>query len=482
MSSRHVRERITTFRRRFGEAHYWFACHAAFPLGLTAELLYLMRASFQLDEDGNPICVPWIAVSDLLLSEFCRPIGPETFAMSPDIQAAFVDSLQQAKRFGPKRLQHLNLFISTYYREALANPVNTHHAFARAQELTARWVTAARLQPAKVISEFEDLANTVNIHHVFPKAPEITDRRMTAAQQPPVPAVTEIPKSVEPSAVATSQRAILEIVYPRIEASFAGSAGQLDLIREILRPKSNPPRPASPPVTEEPPPLQPPVEGTAAPSLLDLAAEYDDVRLRMSSSVVRTRKGPKSLTQYRVFIGSPGGLDDERECFRTKLEKFSMRHAEDQGVLFQAVGWEDTLGGVGRPQALINEDLKQCDYAVFVLHNRWGSPTGGGYTSGTEEEWALAEDLYEDNIIRNIALFFKDVDPVQLRDPGPQLQSVLAFKKRIEEGKRYLFKQYSNVSQFAETLEGLLTRWLRDHKRTTTGLVSAGATTSDFDP
>jgi len=72
--------------------------------------------------------------------------------------------------------------------------------------------------------------------------------------------------------------------------------------------------------------------------------------------------------------------------------------------MFHPVGWEDTIGGVGRPQEQINEDLKHCDYAVFVLHDRWGSPTGSGHTSGTEEEWALAEELYKATKIRNITL------------------------------------------------------------------------------
>jgi hypothetical protein len=113
----------------------------------------------------------------------------------------------------------------------------------------------------------------------------------------------------------------------------------------------------------------------------------------------------RQLTQYRVFIGSPGGLIDERKCFRNRLERFSAVHAEHRGALFHPVGWEDTIGGVGRPQELINEDLKQCDYAVFVLHDRWGSATGGGYTSGTEEEWALAEELYKANKIFNSHCF-----------------------------------------------------------------------------
>ena len=86
---------------------------------------------------------------------------------------------------------------------------------------------------------------------------------------------------------------------------------------------------------------------------------------------------PKSLTQYRVFIASPSGLDEERKCFRRNLEKFTALHAEPVGVTFHPVGWEETVGGVGRPQELINEDLKECDYAVFVLHDRWGLPPGG---------------------------------------------------------------------------------------------------------
>jgi hypothetical protein len=146
------------------------------------------------------------------------------------------------------------------------------------------------------------------------------------------------------------------------------------------------------------------------------------------------------------------------------------------------VGWEDTLGGVGRPQALINEDLKQCDYAIFVLHDRWGSPSGGGYTSGTEEEWALAEQLYTANKIRNIVLFFKNVDPRQMRDPGKQLEAVLSFKKRVKEGKRYLFEQYETIEDFADTIEGHLARWLKDHEDAASGLsgrrlVTGGATT-----
>jgi tetratricopeptide (TPR) repeat protein len=179
---------------------------------------------------------------------------------------------------------------------------------------------------------------------------------------------------------------------------------------------------------------------------------------------------PKAITQYNIFIGSPGGLIDERKKFRAQLDKCSLHHGSDKDVRFHPVGWEDTNGGVGRPQELINDDLRQCDYAVFVLHDRWGSPTGNGYASGIEEEWALAEELYKANKIRNIALFFKAVDPGKLGDPGDHLKPVLAFKKRIEEEKRYLFKEYGTLDEFADTLDGHLARWLREHDKAKTGL------------
>lgn len=174
---------------------------------------------------------------------------------------------------------------------------------------------------------------------------------------------------------------------------------------------------------------------------------------------------PRQVTQYRVFIASPSGLGDERQRFRDRLNHHTLTHAEPKGVMFQPVGWEETTGGAGRPQELINEDIRQCDYAVFVLHDRWGSPSScNGTKTGVEEEWDLVEELYQSAKVRNIALFFKTVDPGKLRDPGPQLSQVLTFRNRIEAEKRYLFRQYDSLDQFADTLDRHLAQWLRDHE------------------
>ena len=174
---------------------------------------------------------------------------------------------------------------------------------------------------------------------------------------------------------------------------------------------------------------------------------------------------PQDIRQYRVFIGSPGGLNDERKAFREKLYEFSDHHCFNKGLMFYPVGWEDTLGGVGRPQALINQDLETCDYAVFILHDRWGSPPGSIYTSGTEEEIALAEELYKRGKILNILFIFKNVSPSQLKDPGVQLKAVLEFKAKIEREKKYLFKPYKKLVDFRKILDQSLGAWKDQHER-----------------
>ena len=125
---------------------------------------------------------------------------------------------------------------------------------------------------------------------------------------------------------------------------------------------------------------------------------------------------PTELTGYRIFIATPGGLEPERRAFRQVIGEYNDSDALRRGVMFLPVGWEATLGGVGRPQSLINKDLRECDYFVLVLWDRWGSPTGRvpeeGYASGTEEEYTEALRCLNDvNCpLRQIIVFFKAVD------------------------------------------------------------------------
>jgi hypothetical protein len=62
----------------------------------------------------------------------------------------------------------------------------------------------------------------------------------------------------------------------------------------------------------------------------------------------------KTVTEFRVFIATPSGLEIERQTFRRTLLDYN-EEIRDRSVFFTPVGWEETLGGVGRPQQLINQ-------------------------------------------------------------------------------------------------------------------------------
>lgn len=174
------------------------------------------------------------------------------------------------------------------------------------------------------------------------------------------------------------------------------------------------------------------------------------------------------ITHYKVFIASPGGLEVERKSFKSALLAYNDQDATERGCYYQPVGWEVTLGGSGRPQEKINDDLRKCDYFVLVLWNRWGSPTGkSDISSGTHEEFMLACELLSEKTspMKEIVVFFRGVDPAALADPGPQLQKVLDFRNRMEAEKEFLFESFDSEHVFSERMKWHLSNWTRGHER-----------------
>lgn len=174
------------------------------------------------------------------------------------------------------------------------------------------------------------------------------------------------------------------------------------------------------------------------------------------------------FTEYRIFLASPGGLQKERNAFEDVITKYNKDEAIHGGARFIPVGWKDTLGGNGRPQAIINEDLRKCDYFVLMFWDRWGSNPNvdreGQFSSGTEEEYYVALESLKDSVppMKQLVVFFKAVDPRQLSDPGPQLSKVLDFQKKLE--KEFFFDVFDELDGFKDCLRSYLGRWRRDHE------------------
>lgn len=174
-----------------------------------------------------------------------------------------------------------------------------------------------------------------------------------------------------------------------------------------------------------------------------------------------------SLSGRQIFLASPGGLRSERDRLRKTIEHRNHASAYWHGVAFIARGWEEVAGGLGRPQALINEIVDECDYTVVILADRWGScPGDADYSSGTEEEFMLSLDLRakDDKNLRDVLVLFRSIPDPQIADPGAELQKVLAFKKRLEDSKQILFDTFDSLDSLQEKFEKALVKWEKPWK------------------
>lgn len=151
----------------------------------------------------------------------------------------------------------------------------------------------------------------------------------------------------------------------------------------------------------------------------------------------------------KVFLGSPGDLAEERKIAKSVVDDFNSQLADALGYQVELVGWEDTLPGIGRPQAIINRDLDGCDLFVGMLWKRWGTPPGTDpFTSGFEEEFNRSMTRNAKEGRPEINLLLKDLDAASLADPGDHLKKVIAFKEQVFTEKKLLAGTFADVREF----------------------------------
>jgi hypothetical protein len=113
----------------------------------------------------------------------------------------------------------------------------------------------------------------------------------------------------------------------------------------------------------------------------------------------------------KVFIASPGDLIAERQSAHEVVKEINAIFGRNFDVEIDLLGWEDTLPGMGRPQAMINRDVDGCDLFIGLLWKRWGTPPGEEFTSGFEEEFERARQRHQLTGQPEIWLAFKQVEP-----------------------------------------------------------------------
>ena len=165
---------------------------------------------------------------------------------------------------------------------------------------------------------------------------------------------------------------------------------------------------------------------------------------------------------FRVFLASPGDLQDERKAVRDVVLEFNASWADELGYQIELDGWEDTVAGYGRPQDLINQDVDRCDLFIGLLWKRWGTPPSidGRHSSGFAEEFERSIARRELSSKPDIALFFKDISAEFLEDPGNDLTNVLNFKHDIVQRKHVLYQNFLTTPEMERLIRKCLATYI----------------------
>lgn len=169
----------------------------------------------------------------------------------------------------------------------------------------------------------------------------------------------------------------------------------------------------------------------------------------------------------RVFLASPGDLDNERQLARSLIDQHNEAYAEALGYHVELVGWEDTVSVFGRPQETINKDLDTCELFIGMLWKKWGTPPDkeGKFSSGFEEEFTISIERRKKENTPEINLLFKDVDQEFLKDPGSDLKKVLKFKDELINNKNVLFTNFHDDTEFSNKFRKCIANYISKIKK-----------------
>lgn len=150
---------------------------------------------------------------------------------------------------------------------------------------------------------------------------------------------------------------------------------------------------------------------------------------------------------YRILIGSPSDVADERKIVPEALFEWNVKHSFDKKTAFLPTKWETDVVPImgGRPQELINKQIVvSSDILIAVFGLRLGSPTGEA-KSGTVEEIQTFMQLG-----KPVLIYFsnKPVPPDEYKRNAAQLEELWKFKEECM--KNGLIGEYSSTKELRE--------------------------------
>jgi hypothetical protein len=161
----------------------------------------------------------------------------------------------------------------------------------------------------------------------------------------------------------------------------------------------------------------------------------------------------------RVFIASPGDVEEEREKLDEVFAELNRGQARDRGLYLEPIKYEtNTYPSIGRVQQRVFEQIGEFDLLIGLMWARFGTPTGNA-GSGTEEELHEALDRHKRGTLKDVMWYFR-MDAIPPDSDSKQLGRVQEFRKDYSSIGGY--REYRGVQDFVNKVREHLSQWIHE--------------------
>lgn len=172
-----------------------------------------------------------------------------------------------------------------------------------------------------------------------------------------------------------------------------------------------------------------------------------------------------NVYEIKCFIASPGDTAEERQACENVFEEINHGLGRSLGFRIVPLRWEkDVYPSVGEyGQQVINQQLED-DYDLFIgiMKNRFGTPTPQA-GSGTEEEFNIAYERFQNGEVGNIFFYFGIPDKSAYELDLDQFQKVKDFRNKIQQNG-VVSMQYDGLEDFKKQLKNNLENYFNKNK------------------
>jgi formylglycine-generating enzyme required for sulfatase activity len=157
------------------------------------------------------------------------------------------------------------------------------------------------------------------------------------------------------------------------------------------------------------------------------------------------------IRHYRIFVASPGDVQEERKRVPAVLEQVNRAVGRDKGLHLDSWMWDmDAVPSVGHPQAVINPELDKADIVIMILWNRMGTPTPNA-ASGTVEEFNRALMRWQQNGSPRVMAYYC-VRPASLETEEGLAQKAMVVQFKKSNADKILAQNFVATDEFEQRL------------------------------